>query len=271
MRGTSRESLAAGQERLEALLSAPGAAPETLADELFAVANLLAGKAGLRRALTDPSRGGSAKADLMQRLLTGKVSGPTLDLLSGLVRGRWAAPLDLADTIEALAVSAVLASAERGDRLESVEDELFRFARLVAGNTQLRDAFSSRTEGDDRKAALVERLLSGKVAPQTLRLATQAAVHPRGLRTERALEAYVEAAAERRRQLVAHVVTAMALTSAQRERLSTSLRRTYGRPIRLNIDLDPQVVGGLRVQVGGELMDGTIVARLDDAKRRLAG
>jgi F-type H+-transporting ATPase subunit delta len=271
MRGTSRESLVAGQERLEALLSARGTQPETLADELFAVANLLAASAGLRRALTDPSRNGDAKAELVQQLLTGKVGGPALDLLAGLVRGRWGSPMDLTDAVESLAVSAVLAAAERADQLDSVEDELFRFSRLVAGNTQLRDAFSTRTEGDDRKAALVQRLLAGKAAPETLRLATQAAVHPRGLRTERALEAYVDAAAERRRQLVAHVVAAVPLTTVQRERLAAGLRRTYGRPIRLNVDLDPEVVGGLRVQVGGELIDGTIATRLDDVKRRLAG
>jgi F-type H+-transporting ATPase subunit delta len=271
MRGTSRESLAAGQERLEVLLSARGIRPETIGDELFAVANLLAGSARLRQVLTDPSQPGDAKADLVRRLLAGNVSGPTLDLLAGLVRGRWGAPLDLVDAVEALAVRAVLAAAARADRLESVEDELFRFSRLVAGNTQLRDAFSARTVGDDRKAALVERLLAGRAAPETLRLATQAAVHPRGLRTERALEGYVDAAAERRRQLVAHVVAAVPLTAAQRERLSTILRRTYGRPIRLNVDLDPEVVGGLRVQVGGELVDGTVATHLDDVRRRLAG
>lgn len=271
MRGTSRESLAAGQERLEALLSTRGTQPDVLADELFAVSNLLADSAGLRRALTDPSRTGEAKAALVQRLLGEKVGGPALDLLAGLVRGRWGAPNDLTDAVEALAVSAVLAGAERAGRLDSVEDELFRFARLVAGSTELRDAFSTRTEGVERKGALVQRLLAAKAAPETVRLATQAAVHPRGLRTERALEAYVEAAAERRRQLVAHVVTAVPLTAAQRERLSASLRRTYGRPIRLNVDLDPDIKGGMRVQVGGELIDGTIASRLDDVKRRLAG
>ncbi len=271
MRGTSRESLAAGQERLEALLSGSGAGPDALAGELFGVANLLAGNASLRRALTDPSRTGEDKAALVRRLLAGKVGGPGVELLAGLVRDRWAAPLDLVDAVEGMAVSSVLAGAERAGRLDSVEDELFRFSRLVAGTTQLRDAFSSRTEGADRKAELVRRLLAGRAAPETVQLAVQAAVHPRGLRTERALEAYVEAAAERRRQLVAHVVAAEPLTSRQRERLTALLRRLYGRPIRLNVDLDPEVIGGLRIQVGGELIDGTIITRLQDARRRMAG
>lgn len=271
MRGASRQSLAAGQERLETLLSGRGSQPEVLGDELFAVTNVLAGSAGLRRALTDPSRAGEAKAELVQRLLTGKVGGPVVDLLAGMVRGRWGVPADLTDAVESLAVQAVLAAAERAGRLESVEDELFRFSRLVAGTSELRDAFSSRTRGSDRKAALLQQLLDGRAAPETVRLALQAGVHPRGLRTERVLEAFVEAAAERRRQLVAQVVAAVPLTTAQRERLANVLRRTYGRPIRLNVDLDPEVLGGVRVQVGGELVDGTIATRLDDLRRRLVG
>jgi F-type H+-transporting ATPase subunit delta len=271
MRAASRQSLAAGQELLEALLSGGGTQPEALGDELFAVANLLAGDAGLRRALTDPSRAGAAKAELVRRLLGSKVGGPAVDLLAGMVRSRWGAPTDLVDAVESLAVQAVLAAAERADRLESVEDELFRFSRLVAGTTELRDAFSSRTQGADRKAALVQQLLAGRAALETVRLAVQAGVHPRGLRTERVLEAFVEAAAARRRQLVAQVVAAVPLTTVQRERLATVLRRMYGRPIRLNIDLDPEVLGGLRVQVGGELVDATIATRLDDLRRRLAG
>jgi F-type H+-transporting ATPase subunit delta len=309
LRGVSRESLAAGRERLETLLAslgpaatpaagtpepgapaAPrrgatawtgeqpagpgagrsGAGPE-LGDELFSVTDLLASSAGVRRALTDPARGGDAKADLLRRLVGGKVSDPTLDLLSGLVRSRWAQASDLVDAIEALAVEAVLAQADRAGRLDTVEDELFRFSRIVAADQGLRDAFSARTAGVDRKSELVSRLLGGRAAPESLRLAVQAAGRPRGLRTEQVLEGQVEAAARRRRQVVAHVVAALPLDEGQRGRLSAALQRQYGRPVRLNIDVDPDVVGGLRVQVGGELVDGTVSARLDEARRRLTG
>jgi len=99
----------------------------------------------------------------------------------------------------------------------------------------------------------------------------QAATAPRGIRTEQALDHYLEAAAARRRQLVAEVVAASPLTEAQRERLSASLRRIYGRDIRINLDVDPEVLGGLRIQVGGELIDSTVLARLHDARRTLAG
>ncbi len=271
MRGVSRESLAGAQERLETLLASGGADAAALGDDLFALTGVLAGSAGVRRAFADPSRDGEAKAALAARLFGGKVGDAALDLFSGLVRDRWAGGDDIVDATEGLAVSAVLASAERNGRLDAVEDELFRFGRTVGGDTGLRDAFSVRSEGADRKADLVRRLLDGRAAPETVRLAVHAATTPRGQRTEQALEGYVEAAARRRSQLVAHVVAALPLDEGQRSRLAQSLRRLYGRDIRVNVDVDPDVVGGLRVQVGGEVVDGTVSTRLDEARRRFAG
>jgi F-type H+-transporting ATPase subunit delta len=84
------------------------------------------------------------------------------------------------------------------------------------------------------------------------------------------IEQYVQAAARRRQQVVAHVVAAAPLTTEQRDRLEAALQRRYGR-VRLNIDVDPSVLGGIRVQVGSELVDGTVTTRLDEARRRLAG
>ena len=271
MRGASRDSLAEGQERLETLLASGGADPVGTADELFAVTGTLAGSAGLRRALTDPARSGDAKAELVQRLFGPRLGGPTLDLLSGLVRARWSVGEDLTEAVEQLALTAELASAERAGRLDAVEDELFRFSRIVSADPGLRDAVSVRTSDEGRKAELVRRLLGGRAAPETVRLAVQAATAPRGLRTEQVLERYVEAAAARREQLVAHVVAALPLTEEQRGRLTAVLRRQYGRDVRINLDVDPDVVGGLRVQVEGEVVDGTVRHRLEEARRRLAG
>lgn len=271
VQGVSRESLAAGQERLEALLGVAGTDPARVGEELLAVTDLLASSPGLRRALTDPSRDGEAKAGLVTRLLGSRIGSSTSDFVAGLTRARWSRPADLVDAVEGYGVSAVLAGAERTGRLDAVEDELFRFARTVAGDNSLRDAFSARTQGADRKAALVRRLLDGRAAPETVRLAVQAAASPRGKRTESVLEGFVEAAARRRRQLVAEVTCATPLTAAQRDRLAASLARLYGREIRLNVDVDPGVVGGLRVQVGGEVIDGSVAGRLDEARRRLAG
>jgi F-type H+-transporting ATPase subunit delta len=270
MRGVSQETFAEGRERLETLLDTGRVDAEALGDALFAVTDVLAANPGLRRALTDPARDGSAKADLAERLFGARLPGEAIDVLAGAARGRWSAAGDLTDAIESYAVTCVLASAEAGDRLDAVEDELFRFARMVEADQGLRDAFSYRTEGADRKAELIHRLLDRRAAPETVRLAVQAAARPRGLRTEQVLEQLVQAAAERRQQVVAQVVAATPLTTQQRDRLEAALRRRHGR-VRLNIDVDPAVIGGLRVQIGSELVDGTVAARLDDARRRLTG
>jgi F-type H+-transporting ATPase subunit delta len=271
MHGPSRDSVAASQERLEGLLTAAGADPTRLADDLFSVTALLAGNPGLRRALTDPARSADDRVTLINRLLSDRVSDQTLDLIPGMVRSRWSDPNDLVAAVDGLAVTAELFSAERAGRLDAVEDELFRFGRTIAADVLLRDAFAARTVGTERKAELVHRLLEGKVAPESMRLAVQAALSPRGLRTEQVLEHYVEAAAARRRQLIAEVVAASPLTEQQRVRLRASLGRIYGRDIRINLDVDPEVLGGLRIQVSGELIDSTVLSRLNTAEQALTG
>lgn len=270
MQGPSREALAAGQDRLELLLNSVGTDAARLAEDLFGITDLVAVNGALRRALTESSRTPDSRAGLVTQLLQGKVSGPALDLVSGLVRSHWSDSADLTEALEGLAVSAELHGAERNERLDQVEDELFRFGRMVAADVALRDAFAIRTPGSDRKRQLVDTLLARKVAPETLRLAEQAATSPRGHRVEQVLEKFLDAAAARRRQLVAEVVAATPLTEGQRARLSTALRRLYGRDIRLNLDIDPEVLGGLRIMVSGELIDNTVLSRLNTAKRTIA-
>jgi len=269
MRGTSRASLAAAADRVEPLLGSPDA--QSLGSELFSVAQLLDSSAALRRALTDPNRPGQDKADLVGRLLSGKVSGVTLDVVQGLVRDRWSETRDLADACEHLAVVAVVADAERSGRLESVEDELFRFGRLAAGTPDLVRALDDRDASVERKRALVRRLLEGKVTPQTLLLAEQAATAPRGRRFETAIEEFTKIAADRKERLIATVTSAVPLTEAHRQRLTAALTRIYGRAIHVDVQVDPEVVGGLNVQVGDEVIDATVLSRLEDARRRLAG
>jgi F-type H+-transporting ATPase subunit delta len=269
MRGSSRIALAAATDRIEPLLGTPDAA--SLGEELFSVARLLDSSAAVRRALSDPSADASAKADLVTRLLSGRVSDTAVDVMSGVVRDRWSSSTDLVDAVEHLGVLSVVAAAEQQGNLDALEDELFRFGRIVDGDAELRRALDDRSLPAEGKAELVERLLEGKVVPQTLVLARQAAAYPRGLRMQYVLEEYAKVAAARRERLVAVVHSAVPLTEAQRDRLSTALARVYGRAVHLDIDVDPEVVGGLRIAVGDEVIDATVLSRLDEARRQLTG
>lgn len=266
MQGSSRAAARAARDAFGTSLDS-GADLRILAEDLFGITAALDENAALRRALADPSREGPAKAELVRRLFSGRVSAAAGALLEMLVAQRWSAERDLSDTLESLAVEAVVASAERAGRADQVEDELFRFERIVAGNPALRDALTDRRADVRSKERVVARLLAGRASDETIRLARQAVLAPRGRRFDRVLEGYLAVAATRREELAATVTTAVDLDVRQRERLVAALSRHYGKPVHLNVVLDPSVVGGIRVQVGDDVVDGTILRRLEEARR----
>jgi F-type H+-transporting ATPase subunit delta len=197
------------------------------------------------------------------------MSAAATDVLKVLVSQHWADDRDLGDAAETLAVEAVAASAEAGGGLDALEDDLFRFGRVVAADSGLREAFAAGGGDDDAKGALVGALLDGKSSPETIRLARQAAISPRGRRFSRVLDNYLAVVAIRREQVTATVTVAAPLSGVQRQRLTGVLARIYGMTVQLNVVLDPAVVGGIRVQVGDEVVDGTILRRLQEAERAL--
>ncbi|MFI5688827.1 F0F1 ATP synthase subunit delta [Streptomyces sp. NPDC051636] len=269
--GASRGALAAARERLDALTDATSVDVTRLADELAAVTALLDREVGLRRVLTDPAQTGEAKATLVQRLIGGQVSGTTADLVSGLVHSRWSRSRDLVDALEELADVADLTAAQQAGTLDDVEDELFRFGRIVTSSTELRAALTDRKATASAKIELLHRLLGGRARVSTERLVTRLVTAPRGRSLEAGLESLTKLAAERRDRAVAVVTSAVPLSDTQKQRLGAALAKLYGRQMHLNLDVDPEVVGGLRVQVGDEVINGSLVDRLEDAARRMAG
>lgn len=269
MRGVSRESLARARERLD---EAPaGADGEAASEELFAVLRLLDREAGLRRVLSDPSLPGERKGDLLRDLLGEQVGERALAVLDDLVRSRWSRARDFTDAVEILAVDSEVAQTQRAGQLDELEDELFRFGRIVAAEPALRNALVDPALPDERKQGLLDSLLGERATPATLRLVRQLAIHPRGRSFDNGLEDYARLVAARRERLLAHVRVAVALSEEQRERLAVALAETYGHEVQLNVEVDPTLVGGLRVQVGDEIIDGTVSRRLDEARRRLTG
>ncbi|MCF3133754.1 F0F1 ATP synthase subunit delta [Streptomyces olivochromogenes] len=270
MNGASREALAAARERLDALTDTTSADVTRLADELAAVTALLDREVSLRRVLTDPAQAGEAKAELVQRLIGGQVSGPAADLVAGMARSRWSQPRDLVDALEELADIADLTAAQKTGKLDDVEDELFRFGRIISSNTELRAALTDRSAAASAKVELLHRLLGGRAQATTERLVTRLVTAPRGRSLESGLESLSKLAAERRDRMVAVVTSAVPLSDPQKQRLGAALAKLYGRAMHLNLDVDPEVVGGIRVQVGDEVINGSLADRLEDAARRMA-
>jgi F-type H+-transporting ATPase subunit delta len=242
-----------------------------LAGELFAVSRVLDDQPSLRRALSDPAGRPEERVALAERLFRGKVSATALDLVETVARQRWSRPVDLVDAMTALGTEAALDAADTRGELDDVEDELFRFGRIVGGDRELSRILSDRSASAQGKGELLDRLLSGKVSPVSELLLRNVLTGRRAGGAEVAVERLSDAASRRRGQSVARVTTAVPLTPAQEQRLADVLGRLYGRTIGLHVTVDPDVLGGLVVQIGDEVIDGSVAHRLEAARRRLAG
>jgi F-type H+-transporting ATPase subunit delta len=270
LQAASRESLASATDRLDAYVdSAKAADLQRLGDELFAVTRLLVEQRPLRRLLADPSTPGEARTGLVDRLLGQQLAAPTLDVARGLVAARWSRLGDLVSAFEALARQALLAVAEKDGSLDNVEDELFRFGRLLNREHQLGSLLADTATPADGRISLLDRLIDGKVSPVTAALLRQTVQLPRDRHLDVVSEELAELAAARRDRSVARVTTPVALSPEQEQKLTDSLARLYGRPMSLQIELDPSLLGGLVVQVGGEVIDGSVASKLAAARRSL--
>jgi F-type H+-transporting ATPase subunit delta len=267
----SREAYGEASDRLVAD-TASATAPQLakVADEILSVAGLLRSDLRLRRALTDPSRPGSDRAELIGSLLSGKVSQVAVDSVATLVAGRFARPGQLLDATEHLGVDALLASAERDGKLAEVEDELFRFGQIATGNSGLASALSDANAPLSVRVKLVEDLLKGKAQPATVRLVEVALTGFGGRGFAASLNRLVEATAEKRDREVAYVTVAKPLTDAEEQSLAAKLSALYGRDVSLKVDVVPAVLGGVSVRVGSDLYDGTVLRKLNAAKQAFA-
>ena len=269
MRGASRASYGELRDRLVAAAPDPVTAQQ-IGDELFAVVRLLDSEHGLRRALADATKPAAEKAAVVRRLLHERVAQASEDLVAEAATARWATAGDFADALEQLAMEALTLAAQYAGSLDDLEDDVFRFARVVSAQPGLRTALVGPTTSA-AKASLLANLLSAKVSGPSLSLITQALTHPRGRSPQAVLDLAAGIAAHRREQLIAVVRVATELSAAQRQRLLAALTEAYGQGIHLNVVHDPTVVGGVSVQIGDELIDGTAASRLAAVRRKLAG
>jgi len=269
LQATSRESLAAARQRLEARTDAPGTDAAGLGVDLFAVARLLHGQRPLRRLLGEGSTPAPSRIELLDRVLGGRLRPASLEVARELVGARWSQSLDLVDVVELLARDATLAVAEAEGSLDDVEDELFRFGRILDRELELAELLADTGRPEAGRLALLDGVLAGRVSPVTSTLLHESVRLPRGRHLDVLAEQLAELAAARRQRSVARVTTPVALAPPQEERLLATLGRLYGRPMSLQIELDPSLLGGLVVQVGGEVIDGSVAGKLATARRVL--
>ncbi len=271
MGGTSRQAIAAARAALDNSLKGKSDGDMAkFASELFTVLSALDSSAPLRRSLTDVARDTKDKEKLVSDLFA-KGAANVVPLLSALVNLKWSKPSDLADAIEQLAIESEAAAANLSGELDRLEEELFTFSKVVAGDNALLQALSASKYSGEGKRVLVAKLFGGKVSAATSRMLGHLVSSFRGRNFEGTVAFYIKATAARRNRMIAEVKSAIALTDSQREKLTKALAEKIGQPVRLNVEVDPSIIGGISIRFADELIDATIVNRLADASRALAG
>jgi len=262
MGSASRIALAAG---IAALESTDGVTLTT-GEEILAAVRAVDASAQLRALLADPTLEPAEREALVGTAFR-SLGATTRSLLGGLAASRWSGAAGLVDGIEEIGIRAI-ASAERDVDLVA---ELFAVERAVASDAELELALGSKLATADSKAALVARLLAGRVSDATSAIVEHLVRSPRGRRIRSLLSRTAAMVADVTGGVVARVTVASELSAQHRAALEADLAARMGRTPRVQYLIDPAVVGGVRVRVGDIVIDGTIASRLADLRLQLAG
>lgn len=251
---------------VDAVAGAPTADLTGLSGDLFTVVDVMEANANLRRALSDPSTPEDGRRQLAHAVLDDRIGEIAAEVVAEAAAMRWAGGRTLTAALDRQAVRAELIRADREGTLEEIEDELFRFARTVDSSRELRSALGDRAVERAGRQELVRQLLEGRVTDATLRLA-QRAVAARERTFAHTIEGYITQAAAQKNRVVATVRVARPLTEEQSARLKAVLTRQVGRDVAIQEIVDPGLLGGVRVELGNEVIEGTVAARLQEARR----
>jgi F-type H+-transporting ATPase subunit delta len=261
MASSTRASKQIASEKLAAL----GATNLTTALELFAASNALQQNTSLRSVLSDPSAEVAGKEQVVRAVFGAKFSEQTTGLLIELSKLRWSATRDLPAAIEQLGVRVAAQSAN----IDQLQAELFAIEQTASSDPELELALSSNRDAA-AKQALISKLFQGKVSEAALALALQAVESGAFKRFAQVVGQYGVWVAEYAGEFVARVRVARELSADQQQRLEAALSSVYGKKLQLNVEVDPEVVGGIHVAVAGEVIDATVVTKISNARLQLS-
>lgn len=265
MGSATREALSAARA---ALLGLPARdVTLQLAEELFAASRVIADSTQFRALLSDPSGTAVEKKAAIAAVFGAAVGTTAQDVLLDAVARRWSADRDLVAGIEELGYRATAISAAAS---VSIDRELFEFSAVVSSNSELELAVGSKLDAAGNKVILVERLLAKQASPQTMAIVRHLVQAPRGRRFGAAIQQAAAIVADQAGLSVATITSATPIAAAQLARLEKGLAASFGRALRVNQVIDPDIIGGVRVQVGDQIIDGSVASKLSQLRLQLS-
>ncbi|MDL9946055.1 F0F1 ATP synthase subunit B/delta [Gordonia sp. ABSL11-1] len=270
MRATSRDAArSVAAEFDSAAKDLDGESLTNASVELTEVISLIDGNPVLRKRLTEDEDNTDGQVQLVTNLFGGKVSQIVVDTLVAAVKQRWSATADFTAALRRQNALVVLTAAERDGTIEQVENELFGVARLLEQNPQLSSLLSDYSHDSGKRVELLKSLVGDKVGEHAWYLLSHTLVLLQGQPADVAFDHLAELAAARRGESVAHVISAAPISDAQSARLSSVLGNIYGRTISVQTEIDTELLGGLRISVGDEVIEADVATRLAKAAESL--
>ena len=242
MGSASRASLDSARRVLAEL----GGVDLSTAGQLLGAGRAIGGSTHLLSALADTGIAPEVKHSIVDRVFGATVQEPALRVLRAVVDGRWSSHDELLAGVEELGI------------------------RAVAADDGLELAFGDKLGDPEAKSTLVHRLLDGRASEQTVVIVEQLVQQPRGRRIGELVRHAATLVADQAGLTIATVSVASPLSPEQSERLAQALSRRYSRRVELNQVVDRDLVGGLRVQIGDDVIDGSVATRINDLRLQFA-
>lgn len=241
-----------------------------IGNELFTITKVLDDSIQLERALTDPSRPVADKVAVLKELLGDNAHPMTMEIMTDLVSRRWSRARDIANAVEDFGMDAMMYYADATDATLQVSIELSELHSALLNLPVVRAKLYDYQATSEARVKLFREVFSGKTLNKvTMRLAEHATCNLRRRRYLETIQWLINKFSRHMGESMVTVTTATPLKKEQIKRLVEVYSAKVGRQVHINSVVDPTVLGGMRIQVGDEVTDNTVVAQLQNLHRKV--
>lgn len=241
-----------------------------IGNELFTITKVLDDSIQLERALTDPSHPVADKVAVLKELLGDNAHPMTMEIMTDLVSRRWSRARDIANAVEDFGVDAMMYYADATDATLQVSIELSELHSALLNLPVVRAKLYDYQATSEARVKLFHEVFSGKTLNKvTMRLAEHATCNLRRRRYLETIQWLINKFSRHMGESMVTVTTATPLKKEQIKRLVEVYSAKVGRQVHINSVVDPTVLGGMRIQVGDEVTDNTVVAQLQNLHRKV--